>query len=70
MQEITIKLDYEEKELLKVILTISASNITDILVDAVENNKRLSKEEIEELSERNNTIRDIFYKIKGAEKSE
>ena len=70
MQEITIKLDYEEKELLKVILTISASNITDILVDAVENNKRLSKEEIDELSERNNTIKDIFYKIKGAEKNE
>lgn len=70
MQEITIKLNYEEKELLKVILTISASNITDTLVDAVENNKRLSKEEIQELSERNDTLRDIFYKIKGAEKSE
>ena len=44
MQEITIKLDYEEKELLKVILTISASNIADILVDVIEKNKRLSKD--------------------------
>ena len=70
MQEIKIKLNYEEKELLKVILTISASNIADILVDVIEKNKRLSKEELEEISKKNKTIKDIFYKIKGAEKSE